>query len=179
MLNKTNRKLIVGSEKLFTSNNLAYEFGKDHDIFLYSYDMNKDVSYNSRIIWRDLKPYLVKPYEHVSFMGYGLDANVVYDLHLTRQLKFDAIVTVNHKFINQFEDWEKTHNELLQTSAKMYSFSYGTNTKRPVIIFDNHQSLPFFTSLRSRRLAQEIYGCVVYGAYEQTHLVGSNTEFIH
>lgn len=179
MLNKTNRKLIVGSEKLFTSNNLAYEFGKDHDIFLYSYDQNKDVTYNSRMIWRDLKPYLVKSYDHITFMGHGMDANVVYDLHMERRLDFDAIVTVNHLLPVSVDNWEKVHDELLQTASKRYSFSYGTNTKRPVIIFDNHQSLPFFTTLRSRRLAQEIYGCVVYGAYEQTHLVGSNTEFIH
>lgn len=168
MLNSNNRKLIVGSEKLFLSNQLATMFSKDHDILLFSYDDKLNPKDNSRMIWRTLSKMFAKEYDKIVFMGLGSDCNVLQNLYKDRGLAFDAGVLVNYTKIDSESIVEK------DSAKKIWSFS---NKKRPEIVSYNHQSLPWYYTIRSKRLAQEIYGTIVYGVYDQTYLDGDVTEF--
>jgi hypothetical protein len=173
MLNKTNSKLIVGSEKLFLSNNLLTSFSKDHDIFQISIDPQRSLEEQSRVIWRDLKNTLDKPYSSIVFMGLGYDCNVRYELYRKRKFVFDGAI-----FVNPIIDEDISDEELVLEQDKTYSFSTQGIKKTPANLSKVHQCLPRFHGLRSRRLALEIYGCVVYGFYQQDYLSGANTEFI-
>ena len=178
MLNKTNRKLIVGSEILFVSNNLLTQFSKDHDIFTFHLNDKQSLDTTARQVWRDLKPYLQKDYDHIVFMGYKDDSDVVFRLNQDRNLAFDAAVFVNYEPTGEIDSLALSIEKLEQAQTKVYSFNYGHKKNRLDGLVENHQSLPIWTNLRSERLASEIYGCVVYGAYQQTSLSGTNTEFI-
>ena len=178
MLNKTNRNLIVGSEVLFISNNLLSMFSKDHDIFTFHHERNQDIKQTARQAWRDLKPYLQKDYDNVIFMGYRDDSDVVFDLFETRKLTFDAAVFVNYEPAGQINNLRDSLYEMKKAKTKIYSFSYGTDKNRLANLIETHQSLPIWTNLRSARLAQEIFGCILYENYEMTSLSGTNTEFI-
>lgn len=178
MLNKTNRNLIVGSEILFVSNNLLSMFSKDHDIFTFHHERHKDIKETERLIWRDLKPYLQKDYDNIIFIGYRDDSDIVFELFKTRNLIFNAAVFVNYEPAGQIDDIRKALHDLKKAKTKIYSFSYGTDKNRLANLIETHQSLSVWTNLRSTRLAQEIFGCVLYDTYEMTSLSGTNTEFI-
>ena len=178
MLNKTNRKLIVGSEILFVSNNLLTQFAKDHDIFTFHHNEKDSLDTTARHIWRDLKSYLIKDYDHIVFMGFKDDSDIVFKLNEDRNLLFDAAVFVNYEPTGEIDSLALSIDKLTQAQVNLYSFGYGGKKNRLDGLVENHQSLPIWTNLRSERLAQEIYGCVVYGTYKQVSLSGTNTEFI-
>jgi hypothetical protein len=178
MPNKTNRKLIVGSEKLFQPNNILEQFSIDHDVLTFSYNDNLSLKANSKVLYKVLRSYLAKGYDKLVFMGHGIDCNLLYELYDDKALKFDAGVFVNYK---QSSDGEVSliTQEHLFMETKIYSFSTQGNEKRPVAYLTDHQSLrTAFRTIRSKRLAQEIYGCVVYGAYQMNGLKGKPTAFV-
>lgn len=179
MPNKTKRSLIVGSEKLFQSNNIAYEFSKAHDIILFSY--NKDISLkaNSKALYRTILTKLAEErYENVTFMGYDIDCNILYGIYEDKGFVFTAGVFVNFKSIDEPMS-EHVHDHLDLARAKIYSFVTKGNKKRPARYLTDHQYVKsLFGTIRSKRLAKEIFGCVVYGAYNKDCLVGEPTRFI-
>jgi len=177
MPNKTNRKLIVGSEKLFLANNILEEFSIDHDILTFSYDKDLTLKANSKILYKALKTPLAKGYSKIVFMGHGLDCNLLYELYDDKGLVFDAGVFVNYKKDRNTEISLITQ-EHLNIETKIYSFSTFGDKKRPVAYLTDHQPLKtLFATTRSKRLAQEIFGCVVYGAYQMNGLKGKPTAF--
>ena len=178
MLNKTNRNLIVGSEILFVSNNLLSMFSKDHDIFTFHHEKHESIDTTAKQVWRDLKPLLVKNYDNIIFMGYKDDSDVVFDLFEHRKLVFNAAIFVNYEPGSKERDTYKCIKNMKKAQTDLYSFSYGLDKNRLANLIETHQSLPVWTNLRSPRLAQEIFGCVLYGTYKQVSLSGSNTEFI-
>lgn len=178
MLNKTNRNLIVGSEVLFVSNNLLSMFSKDHDIFTFHHERHESIDTTARLVWRDLKPLLQKDYDNIIFMGYRDDSDIVFDLFKHRKLAFNAAIFVNYESAGQIQDLHKELADLKQAGVDLYSFSYGIDKNRLANLIETHQSLPIWSNLRSTRLAEEIFGCVLYGTYQMTSLSGSNTEFV-
>lgn len=178
MLNKTNRNLIVGSEVLFVSNNLLSMFSKDHDIFTIHHEKHESIDTTARQIWRDLKPLLQKDYDNIIFIGYKDDSDIVFDLFVHRKLIFNAAIFVNYEPAVKNQATYTLLKEMKQAGTNLYSFSYGIDKNRLANLIETHQSLPVWTNLRSPRLAQEIFGCVLYGTYKMTSLSGTNTEFI-
>ena len=169
MPNKTQRTLLVGSEKLFQANNILNQFSKEHDIYLYSYNENISLKANAKALYREILPLLRENYEQVVFMGYGSDCNLLYGLYDDKGLKFDAGVFVNY-----------LHEHLELDKAKIYSFVTKGNKKRPVEYLTDHQYVKsLFGTIRSKRLSQEIFGCVVYGAYNKDCLTGEPTLFLN
>lgn len=178
MPNKTNRKLIVGSEKLFQPNHILEQFSLDHDVLTYSYNDNLTLKANSKVLYKLLKSHLAKGYDRLVFMGHEVDCNLLYELYDDKGLKFDAGVFINYKKTDDGEVSLITQEHLFM-ETKIYSFSTQGNEKRPVAYLTDHQSLrTVFGTIRSKRLAQEIYGCVVYGAYEMNSLYGEPTAFV-
>ncbi len=172
-----NRKLIVASEKLFQPNNILTEFAIDHDIVTFSYNPQLSVRANSKAIYKKIIHLLEKNYDTVVFMGHGLDCNVLYELYDNKSLIFTAGVFVNFKQVQGYNPSQITQEHLFSES-KIYSFTTGVNKKRPVNYLSSHQSIPTILGIRSKRLAQEIFGCVVYGAYGLDYLEGSPSSFV-
>jgi len=178
MPNKTNRSLIVGSQKLFQANNILTEFAIGHDVYLFSYDETLSLTANTKALFRDLLVYLRESYDHIVFMGYGVDCNILYGMCLDKNLYFDASVFVNYEEPYQMVP-HRVHNLLAMKESKIYSFSTKGNEKRPVEYTTDHQYVKsLFGNIRSKRLAKEIFGCVVYGAYKQNYLSGQPTVFV-
>jgi hypothetical protein len=178
MPNKTQRKLIVGSEKLFQPNNLLNQFGIGHDVYLFSYNENLSLKANSKALFREISHLLIQDYGHIVFMGHSVDCNILYGLYDDKNVKFDAGVFVNYKHCDDVIP-RHIHEHLELDEAKIYSFVTKGNKKRPVEYLTDHQYVnSVFGNTRSKRLAQEIYGCVVYGAYSQDYLTGEPTAFI-
>lgn len=178
MPNKTQRSLIVGSQKLFQANNILTEFAVGHDVYLFSYDKSLSLTANTKALFRDLLVYLRENYDHIVFMGYGVDCNILYGMCLDKNLYFDAGVFVNYEELDEIVP-HRVHNRLDAQQSKIYSFTTKGNKKRPVEYITDHQYVKsLFGNIRSKRLAQEIFGCVVYGAYNQNYLSGEPTEFI-
>lgn len=177
MPNKTHRSLIVGSQKLFQANNILNQFPKGHDIYLFSYDETLPLSVNVKSLFRDLTIHLRENYDHIVFMGHGVDCNVLYGMCLDKNMYFDAGVFVNYKEPDEIVP-HRVHNRLATEGSKIYSFATIGNKKRPVEYLTDHQEVNSLFGIRSKRLAQEIFGCVVYGAYGQNYLLGEPTEFI-
>lgn len=179
MPNKTQRSLIVGSQTLFQANNILTEFAIGHDIYLFSYNDNLTLKANAKALYRELLPLLRQNYEHITFMGHGVDCNLLYGLYEDKNLKFDAGVFVNYK-AEKYGIESHIHEHLELDKAKIYSVVTKGNKKRPVEYLTSHQYVnSLFGTIRSKRLAQEIFGCVVYGAYNKDCLSGEPTAFIN
>lgn len=179
MPNKTQRTLLVGSEKLFQANNILNQFSKEHDIYLCSYNENISLKANAKALYREILPLLRENYEQVVFMGYGSDCNLLYGLYDDKGLKFDAGVFVNYQHCDDSVP-SHIHEHLELDKAKIYSFVTKGNKKRPVEYLTDHQYVKsLFGTIRSKRLSQEIFGCVVYGAYNKDCLTGEPTLFLN
>lgn len=179
MPNITKRSLIVGSEKLFQSNNIAYEFSKAHDIILFSYNNDISLKANSKVLYRKVMSKLSEhKYQNVTFMGHGVDCNILYGIYQDKAFVFNAGVLVNYKPVDQsITSTLDDHLDLAQ--AKIYNFVTKGDKKRPARYLTDHQYVrSLFGTIRSKRLAKEIFGCVVYGAYNQDCLEGEPTKFI-
>jgi len=179
MPNKTKRSLIVGSEKLFQANNIAYQFSKAHDIILFSYNNNISLKANSKALYRTIMTKLSQyKYENVTFMGHDIDCNILYGIFDDKGFVFTAGVFVNYKPVDQPISYRlDDHLDLAQ--AKIYNFVTKGDKKRPVKYLTDHQYVhSLFGTIRSKRLAQEIFGCVVYGAYKKDSLEGKPTRFL-
>lgn len=171
----TNRKLLVASEKLFISNNILNQFSKDHDVLLFSYDNKKTLEENSRATWRDITTLIGLSYDQVIFMGVGQECNLSYHLYEKRNLFFDAVVFINYEPENPGELNEFIKEKMVLDKSKIYTLS---NKKKLNMISDNHEQLPWYSTIRSKRLAQAIYSFVVYDSYSQDGLDGTNTRII-
>lgn len=171
----TNRKLLVGSEKLFISNNILNQFSKDHDVLLYSYDNKKTLEHNSRVLWREITALIGLSYDQVIFMGVGQECNLSYHLFDKRNLFFDAVIFFNYENENPGELDETIKDKMMVSKCNIYTLS---NKKKLNMISDNHEQLPWYSTIRSKRLAQAIYSFVVYGTYNQDGLDGTNTRII-
>lgn len=178
MLNQTNRKLLVGSQKLLNTNNILVEFSKDHDIIQFSYNPNETLEKNTRLLWRHIRMYIASPYQKLTFMGIGQECNLMYELYDKKNLVFDAGVFVNYKDPVDGKVSLQLQKDMSLAGTKIYTYSTYNKKEHPVVISQSHQALPLYSTIRSQRLAKEIYGCVVYGSYCENYLDGPNTKVL-
>lgn len=178
MLN--NKRLIIGSNKLFNSNTIATQFAKAHDIVTFNYNPILSLRANTKELWKQISQHLRQDYDSVVFMGVGIEANLLYSLYKDKNYTFTAGVFVNYEpsenvgqidLATQWEVYQKT---------KIYTFSTNKkDTLPPVAHLQDHQYIhTMFGTIRSKRLAQEMYGCVLYGAYQALGLEETNSVFI-
>lgn len=173
----TNRKLIVASEKLFQANNILTQFAKDHDIVTFNYDSQLSMKANAKAVYKKIIHLLEKSYDEIIFMGHKQDCNVLYELYDHKGIIFTAGVFVDYKKAPAYEPSQITQSHLFMES-KVYSFSTSIERKRPVVYLTDHQSCPSLLGIRSKRLAQEIFGCIVYGVYDVNFLEGTPSSFL-
>lgn len=176
MLN-TNRKLIVGSGELFISSKIMEQFSKDHTIVTFTYNPLISLKENSKIIFKKLQRHLDAGYDKYVFFGKGQDCNLYYALYEHKKMLFDAGV-----FVNFFPTTEKIKPETIQflkDNSKLFSYSTGKKNGHLPKEMTNHQIIktPLRTT-RSKKLAQDMYGQIVYGVYQENFLEGPNTIII-
>ena len=178
MLN-TNRKLIVGSEKLFIHNSLLNQFATDHDIFTFSYDPKMSRKANTKKLFKNLLKYLKNEYDKIVFIGLESDCNILYELYTDKQLKFDTAIFVNYRQIKG-EEIDLRTEQIVHEQTPIYSFTTKKNDPcHSLAYLTDHQYVKtLLRTTRSNRLAQEIFGTVVYGLYSENYLEGTPTKFI-
>lgn len=171
MLN-TNRKLLVASGTLFISPKILNQFSKDHDIVLFNYNPTIDLKQNARALFKSLQKHLDWGYDKYIFLGKGQDCTLCYALYEHKNMLFDAAVFVNYKELEPISDDTKI---TLAKASKI--FSYSTKKGGTPVEATNHQNLnTLFGTTRSKRLAQDIYGQIVYGVYNELYLDGKASQ---
>lgn len=173
-----NKRLIIATDKLFVHNAIATEFAKAHDILTFTYNPNMSLSQNTKVVWKNALYHVQQKYESMVFMGTGSNCNLLYSLYEDKNLEFDAGVFVNYK-----EPKDIINLKLQEQVSKITDiYTFGTskkNTLPPVAYVKDHQCVnTLFGTTRSKRLALEIYGCVVYGTYHANTLEETNSVFI-
>lgn len=170
MLN-SNRKLIVGSGSLFISSKIMEQFPKDHDIVTFNYDSKITLVQNSKMLFKYLQKHLDWGYDKYIFMGNAHDCNLCYALYKHKNLLFDAAVFVNYE-----PSQEISEDTQISVGKATKIFSYTTKKTTAPAQVVNHQSIKtVFGTVRSERLAQDIYSQLVYGVYEEMYLEGPAT----
>jgi len=173
-----NTNLIVGSEKLFQANNILEQFSTDHHILTFKYNPEFTPLTNSKILYKAIRTHLSNDYAKMTFMGHETDCNLLYELYKDKGIIFDAAIFVNYSrdYDNSLYGQNVTQQALSEEKTKIYSF-YTTNSYNQRALYtESHQYIPsMFKNIRSKRLAQEIYGCTVYGGYQMTSLGKSPT----
>jgi hypothetical protein len=175
-----NKRLIIGSNKLFIHNTIANEFRKAHDIITYSYIPELSLKSNTKELWKDISYHVRQDYDSVVFMAQGFESNLLYSLYKDKGLTFTAGVFVNYKApVDEGQVDLGTQYEISQ-KTRIYTFSTNKkDTLPPVAHLQDHQYVPaLFSTTRTKRLAQEIYGCVLYGAYQAIKIEETNSVFI-
>lgn len=172
MLNTNNRKLIVGSEKLFISNNILYQLNKDHDIFLFSYNTNKTLIENTKVLYKNLKIHLNESKDKLVFMGLKKECNLLYSLAKDKSLFFDGAIFINYQPL--FDMSQIDFDTLDQVNEKTKIYKYKTTNSQS----DGLTVKTLFGSTRSKKLAQNIYASLVYDVYQENFLDGKPTAFV-
>ena len=175
-----NKRLIIGSNKLFSNNTIATQFAKAHDIYTFEYDSQLSLKANTKELWKNISPLIRQDYDSIIFIGQGIESNLLYELYEDKNLIIDGAVFVNYKTVPEMGQISlDTQYEVFQ-KTKIYTFSTNKkDTLPPVAHLQDHQYVPtFFGTTRSKRLAQEMYGCVLYGAYQALGLDETNSVFI-
>lgn len=175
-----NKRLIIGSNKLFNSNTIATQFAKAHDIFLFNYDPKLTLKANTKELWKEISYHIRQDYDSVIFMAQGVESNLLYTLYEDKGLIFDAGVFVNYKTSPQTGPVSMATQWEVYQKTKLYTFSTKKeDTLPPIAHLQDHQYVPsLFGTVRTKRLAQEMYGCVLYGAYQALGLEETNSVFI-
>ena len=178
MLN-TNRKLMIVSQTLIPSNKIFEEFKEDHDFYFFEYNPQLSLLSNCKRVYKDIKEYIMSDYQHIVFMGHGQDCNVLYGLYEDKNLVFDAGVFVNYESPTN-ESVPHQVKDSMSPETKIYSYStHKKNLDQPIIGISIHQYVPtLLGGFNSKRLAQEIYGAVVYDTYSELFLQGPKSVFI-
>jgi hypothetical protein len=175
-----NKRLIIGSNKLFANNSIATEFAKAHDIYTFEYQPQLNLKANTKKLWKNISQLIRQDYDSIIFMGQGVESNLLYSLYEDKDLTFTAGVFVNYKTDKEEPQVDLGLQYELAQKTKIYTFSTNKkDTLPPVAHLQDHQYVPtLFGTTRSKRLAQEMYGCVLYGAYQALGLEENNSVFV-
>lgn len=163
--------ILVGSERLFRSknpwtidNSLLGLLSPDHSLLLFNTD-NRDSFDRNKVQSLSINLFNLSQVSHgkVLFIGLENECRVAVDLHERYGFNFDCVVLVN----NPYDD---VLYESLTKDTLLYNF-YTNSNGFDLAGADINQRIrtPLPVSM-SKRLALEVYGCVLYGAYGQDSL---------
>jgi hypothetical protein len=122
-------------------------------------------------------------------MGTHVDSNLLYSLYDDKNVVFDAGVLVNYKTLSREGEVDLDTQWSISKETDIYTFNTKFSTSKnltnkkdtlpPVAHLKDHQYVPsLLGNVRSRRLAMEIFGCVVYGTYNINGLEGANSVLV-
>jgi hypothetical protein len=165
--------ILVGSEKLFRTKapwkierSLLGTITNDHHVLLF--DECKDYKTYKKTAKKLARTLTYKndiKTDKLIFIGLGNDCRVVIDLYLNHGFKFDAAVFINNTYSPTIYDPIIDH-------CSIYNFY--TNQSYEMLSIDGAEVNEFIKTRlpahMSNRLAQEVFGCLLYQTYERTYL---------
>lgn len=163
--------ILVGSERLFRSknpwtidNSLLGLLSPDHSLLLFNTNNRDDFDRKkTQSLSINLFNLSQVSYGKVLFIGLENECRVAVDLHDKYGFDFDCVVLVN----NPYED---SFYESLSTDTLLYNFYTNSNGFDLAGADINQRITTPLPASMSKRLALEIYGCVLYGAYDKDDL---------
>ena len=165
--------ILVGSEKLFRTKapwkidtSLLGTITKDHHVLLF--DTSKDdKTYKNTVksLARQLTYRNDYQTDKLIFIGLGNDCKMVVDLYKDHGFKFDAAVLINNLY-------SPTMYAPIMGHCSIYNFY--TKQSYEMLSIDGAEVNQFVKTRlpahMSTRLAQEVFGCLLYQTYERTYL---------
>ena len=172
--------ILVGSEKLFRSKapwtldtSFLGLFSQDHTLLLFNTDNDNEIQRKTtQKLSLALFTKAQKEHDNLLFIGYENECRMIIDLHEKFKFNFDCVVLVNNPY-------EESMYSSLYGNTNLYNFY--TNSKG----FDlagadiNQRIKTTLPAYMSKRLALEVFGCVVYGAYEKNGLESQYGDIIY
>lgn len=165
--------ILVGSEKLFRTKapwkierSLLGTITNDHHVLLF--DKGKDNKTYKKIAKKLARQLTYRnniKTDKLIFIGLEDDCRIVTDLYLEHGFKFDAAVFINNTH-------SPTKFDPIIDHCSIYNFY--TNQAYEMLSIDGAEVNEFVKTRlpahMSNRLAQEVYGCLLYQTYERTYL---------
>ena len=165
--------ILVGSEKLFRTKapwkinkSLLGTITNDHQVLLFDECKdNKTYKKTAKKIAKQLTYMNTIETDKLIFIGIGDDCRVVMDLYLSHGFKFDAAVLINNLY-------SPSRYKRILDHCSIYNFY----TKPEYEMLDiegaevNEYVKTKLPAHMSNRLAQEVFGCLLYQTYERTYL---------
>jgi len=165
--------ILVGSEKLFRTKapwkidrSLLGTITNDHLVLLFDQCKdNKTYKKTAKKLAKQLTYMNTIQTDKLIFIGIGNDCRVVMDLYLNHGFKFDAAVFINNLY-------SPSKYEPILDHCSIYNFY----TKPEYKMLDiegaevNEYIKTKLPAHMSNRVAQEVFGCLLYQTYERTYL---------
>jgi hypothetical protein len=165
--------ILVGSEKLFRTKapwkidrSLLGTITNDHLVLLFDQCKdNKTYKKTAKKLAKQLTYMNTIQTDKLIFIGIGNDCRVVIDLYLNHGFKFDAAVFINNLY-------SPSKYEPILDHCSIYNFY----TKPEYKMLDiegaevNEYIKTKLPAHMSNRVAQEVFGCLLYQTYERTYL---------
>jgi len=165
--------ILVGSEKLFRTKapwkierSLLGTITNDHQVLLFDQCKdNKTYKKTAKRLAKQLNYRSDFNTDKLIFIGLGNDCRVVMDLYLNHGFKFDAAVFINNLYSPSKYDPILDH-------CSIYNFY--TNKEYEMLNIEGAEVNQYIKTRlpahMSNRLAQEVFGCLLYQTYERTYL---------
>lgn len=165
--------ILVGSEKLFRTKapwkierSLLGTITNDHQVLLFDQCKdNKTYKKTAKRLAKQLNYRSDFNTDKFIFIGLGNDCRVVMDLYLNHGFKFDAAVFINNLYSPSKYDPILDH-------CSIYNFY--TNKQYEMLNIEGAEVNQYIKTRlpahMSNRLAQEVFGCLLYQTYERTYL---------
>ena len=165
--------ILVGSEKLFRTKapwkierSLLGTITNDHQVLLFDQCKdNKTYKKTAKRLAKQLTYMNKVQTDKLIFIGLGNDCRVVMDLYLNHGFKFDAAVFINNLYSPSKYDPILDH-------CSIYNFY--TNKEYEMLNIEgaevNEHVKTKVPAHMSNRLAQEVFGCLLYQTYDRTYL---------
>lgn len=165
--------ILVGSEKLFRTKapwkidrSLLGTITNDHLVLLFDECKdNKTYKKTAKKLAKQLTYMNTIQTDKLIFIGLGHDCRIVMDLYLNHGFKFDAAVLINNTY-------SPTKYDPILDHCSIYNFY--TNKEYSMLDIDgaevNQHIKTKLPAHMSNRVAQEVFGCLLYQTYERTYL---------
>ena len=165
--------ILVGSEKLFRTKapwkierSLLGTITNDHQVLLFDQCKdNKTYKKTAKRLAKQLTYMNKVQTDKLIFIGLGNDCRVVMDLYLNHGFKFDAAVFINNLYSPSKYDPILDH-------CSIYNFY--TNKEYEMLNIEGAEVNEYVKTKvpahMSNRLAQEVFGCLLYQTYDRTYL---------
>jgi len=165
--------ILVGSEKLFrtktpwrVNSSMLGQLSRDHRLLLFNTDNDKEfnrtkMAYLSVRLFEETQ----KHYNKLTFIGLEHECRVVVDLYEKKRFIFDNVVLINNTYPESMFDPIFAHSAIYNFWTKQKN-NYGPIAGAEVNQYVNTK-LPAHVS---NRLALEVSGTLIYGAYNMDYL---------
>ena len=165
--------ILVGSEKLFRTkapwrinSSMLGQLSRDHRLLLFNTDNDKELN-RGKMAFLSLRLFeeTQKEYNKLTFIGLEHECRVALDLYERKGFTFDCVVLVNNPYPQSMFDPILAHSAIYNFWTKTTN-NYGPFAGAEI----NEYIKTKLPAHVSNRLALEVSGTLVYGAYGLDYL---------